>query len=328
MKRPRSIKRRKQIRRRPPQAVMVVGASGTGAAGLIAGTPPIGVRAKGTVAGDEPPSPPRPQPRPEALAWQGSDQTGEQIRDMYEGRRRRNVAATGSGPAVEPPPFMAGADRSSTPLPLRMAPLESTPASESVQVPSEPSASTVFSEAASITGGVGTAAVQAAAMMGGEGTMPVEAGIIPGPMALYQEILRRLVSVEEAVDALSRVRAGIGHNKPPERIDSIAFDNDDWQAIKIAISTVRALPAAPETPPDEAREAVDQIARIGEKTKAYAAKQGDNFISEIVKESAKGALIIATGGIGIAYLLYLLAERLMDAANAIQAWLDLLGSLH
>jgi hypothetical protein len=112
MNRPRSIKRRKQFRRTPQKAVMVAGASGTGAAGSVAGTPSMGVEAKGTVAGEAPP-PPRPQPGPETLAWQGPDQTSEQIRDMYEERRRRNVAATALGETVEPPPFMAGADRSS-----------------------------------------------------------------------------------------------------------------------------------------------------------------------------------------------------------------------
>ena len=84
-------------------------------------------------------------------------------------------------------------------------------------------------------------------------------------------------------------------------------------------------------PPLEARKAADEFARIATKTKAYAAKQGDNFISEIVKASANATAaaltLTATGGIGISYLLYLLAERLMSAVNAIQAWLDLLGNL-
>jgi hypothetical protein len=58
--------------------------------------------------------------------------------------------------------------------------------------------------------------------------------------------------------------------------------------------------------------------------------QSDNFISEIVKESAKATLratAIATSGLSIYYILYLLAERLMSVADAIQGWLDLLGSL-
>jgi hypothetical protein len=221
---------------------------------------------------------------------------------------------------VEPPPFIAGADRSFPPLPLTTAPPESTPAPGLVQVASDPSASTVFSEATSTI----------AATMGGEGTTRAEAEIIPGPLALYQEMLRRLDSVEEALAALSGVRAGIGHNKPPEPIEFIAFDNDE-QAIKVAISIVRALPPVPEAAPLEARKAADEFARIATKTKAYAAKQGDNFISEIVKASANATAaaltLTATGGIGISYLLYLLAERLMSAVNAIQAWLDLLGNL-
>jgi hypothetical protein len=102
--------------------------------------------------------------------------------------------------------------------------------------------------------------------MGGEGTTRAEAEIIPGPLALYQEMLRRLDSVEEALAALSGVRAGIGHNKPPEPIEFIAFDNDE-QAIKVAISIVRALPPVPEAAPLEARKAADEFARIATKTK-------------------------------------------------------------
>jgi hypothetical protein len=66
-------------------------------------------------------------------------------------RRRppQYVAATASGATMEPKPFMAGADRSSTPLPL--VPPESTPAPESVQVASEPSAASVFSVESGLT---------------------------------------------------------------------------------------------------------------------------------------------------------------------------------
>jgi hypothetical protein len=101
--------------------------------------------------------PPRHQPAPETLAWQGPDQTGDQIRDMYEERRRRSVAAATmpSGATETPPPpvhlsrsFMAGADRASTPLTLRAT--ESQPAPQSVQVPAEPSASTAPLETTSV----------------------------------------------------------------------------------------------------------------------------------------------------------------------------------
>jgi hypothetical protein len=70
-------------------------------------------------------------------------------RKQFRRRPPQYVAATASGSTVEPPPFIAGADRSSTPLPL--VPPESTPAPESVQVASEPSAASVFSVESGLT---------------------------------------------------------------------------------------------------------------------------------------------------------------------------------
>jgi len=72
--------------------------------------------------------------------------------------------------------------------------------------------------------------------LSGTSGMTADATVIPGPLALHQEILRRLRSVEEAVAALSKIRAGIGHNKPPEPIEFLPFDNDDQQAVEAAIS--------------------------------------------------------------------------------------------
>jgi hypothetical protein len=101
--------------------------------------------------------------------------------------------------------------------------------------------------AAGLAAGIG-AATGVGATIQAETTMRADADLIPGPLALHQEILRRVAAVEEAVAALSIVRARMGHNNPPEPIEFDAFDNRDQQAINAAISIVRKLPAAPETP--------------------------------------------------------------------------------
>jgi hypothetical protein len=145
---------------------------------------------------------------------------------------------------------------------------------------------------------------------------------------LYDEVLRRLASVEEAVAALSVVRAGIGDNHPPEPIELDGFNEADRQAVQAAASILRMLPAVPQTVPDDARRAAEQLATIGAKTKGYAIKQGDNFVSEIVKQGAKVGFVFAAGGVTLGYVLYPLADRLLEAAESIQAWLEVLGSLH
>jgi hypothetical protein len=155
---------------------------------------------------------------------------------------------------------------------------------------------------------------------------------VTDPRVLHEAMLQRLAAVEEAVDALSQAPAGIGHNNPPEPMETVALDNEALQAIKAAISTVRALPAVPESPPEKALEAVDEFATAATKTKEYVSKQGDNFVSEIVKEVAKATV---TAGVALLtplaptfVILYVLADRLFDVADVIRAWLDVIGSMH
>jgi hypothetical protein len=81
---------------------------GSAAAGVGASPEP---REKSEVEGIASP-PPQHQPGPETLSWQGPDQTGEQIRGMYEERRRRYLAAM--APGVTEPPWV---DRATTAAP-------------------------------------------------------------------------------------------------------------------------------------------------------------------------------------------------------------------
>jgi hypothetical protein len=247
-----------------------------------------------------PPSPPPPPPPapteavPHIQAWASVDQTAQQVRAMSEERARRWFAATHASGVTEPLPVAVLAESITT---------------DAAKLVKRPLVEVSNPEVT------------------GEGGLRANAIVIP---AQYQEILRRVTAIEEALAALSTLRAGIGHNQPPEPIELDGFDSEDKRAVEAAISTVKALPPSPATPPEGAREAAAELARIGTKAKEYATKQGDNFVSEIVKSLAKTTAALA-GLAGVAlsvdYVLYMLAERLLGAADAIEAWLDLIGSL-
>jgi len=145
--------------------------------------------------------------------------------------------------------------------------------------------------------------------------------------ALHQEILRRVAAVEDAIAALSVARGGIGHNKSPVPIEDAGFDDHVLRAIESGIAFVRAQHATSTIPPAETREVVDQFRTTGTKTRDYVVKQGDNFVSELVKGGAKLTLTAAIAA-GPLVVLYILALRLMAAADAIQAWLDVFGLPH
>jgi hypothetical protein len=170
--------------------------------------------------------------------------------------------------------------------------------------------------------------------MSGSSGIEADATLVPGPATLHQEVLRRLASVEEAVAALTLIhtelRAGIGHNQPPEPIESLPIDSGDRRTIEVAAAILRALQVAPPAPPAiEAGQAVNELARIGRKATDYAAKQGDNFISEVVKGAAQGIMAATIAGGSAYYLaLYILGERLNELAEVAHALIEMLSLPH
>jgi hypothetical protein len=145
--------------------------------------------------------------------------------------------------------------------------------------------------------------------------------------ALYREMQSRLLVLENLIAELKGQSARIGHNNPPDPIEGIAFGDDDRRAIDQAIAVLKAQTLVP-AKRSEARKAEARLRAIGERlwtdlsrAGAYAAKQADIFISEMVK--AGGAEV----GKRLAQVPFwwILAATLMALAASVSSWL---GSLH
>jgi hypothetical protein len=135
----------------------------------------------------------------------------------------------------------------------------------------------------------------------------------------HQEMLRRIEVLESLLAGLTgHSAAGIGHNRPPEPIDAIPFNEDDRRAVANAIVVLKIQPVTPATPSLEAREAASTLKTIGERLQAYIGKQADVFISEAVKSAGSefGKLIMR-------YVM--LAGALLWAAWAASDWLHSLS---
>ena len=108
-------------------------------------------------------------------------------------------------------------------------------------------------------------------------------------------MLERIEALEQAlVRPRQRRRGGIGHNKPPEPIETEPLSANELREIRQAMAVLRAQPSAPSAPSTEARAAVTLLTKLGDRLRllaiaagAYLGKQADNFVTEAVKESAK-----------------------------------------
>jgi hypothetical protein len=143
-------------------------------------------------------------------------------------------------------------------------------------------------------------------------------------MTLHEEMLRRIVSLEDAMAQLVATKPGIGHNNPPELIDPVPFGDDDRRVVEIAIVLLSAQSPKPETPPIEAGEAAAKLMAIGERLKAYAIKHGDVLVSEAVKSAG-----VELGKRLVQSPFWLtLASLLIAAAKAAFAWIASLPNPH
>ena len=83
------------------------------------------------------------------------------------------------------------------------------------------------------------------------------------PEFFHAEMLKNIGELEQLISKLhvpkgpeetDNKRAVLGHNKPPEAIDSAPLDTHDIEQIKSDIASLRALPPRPPQPPLEAVE--------------------------------------------------------------------------
>jgi hypothetical protein len=210
--------------------------------------------------------------------------------------------------------FMAGMDRSSTPLVAAMAAPPATP-----QPFSQPGVMETPHAAPETAAQLAARIVHRPKIIRGGGFVEFRAAGTAEPSAsevLHAEMLRRIAVLEDAMAKLPAQHGGIGHNNPPAPIEIVPFGESDRRAIQNAIAALNAQRVEPALPA-KAREAAAQIKTIGERIAAYAAKQSDEFVSATVKAAG------AEAGKRIVQLAFwaVLAKALLDVAKAVTDWL-------
>jgi len=105
--------------------------------------------------------------------------------------------------------------------------------------------------------------------------------------ALHAEMLRRISKLERTMAQMPSVSPGIGHNHPPDPIESFALTVADQAEITAAVEVLRAQPIEPQDGGKTAAEAAQTLKFKGEKISTWLSTQADNFVSEAVKEAGK-----------------------------------------
>lgn len=100
-------------------------------------------------------------------------------------------------------------------------------------------------------------------------------------------MLRKLDSVESAFEELGKLPAGIGHNNPPECIETMVLDSAELEELRNAVALLKAQPVEPTELLDAIAQAASTLTNIGKKITGYCAKQSDSFISETVKSAGE-----------------------------------------
>jgi hypothetical protein len=135
--------------------------------------------------------------------------------------------------------------------------------------------------------------------------------------SLFEEVLRRVAVLEDAMTKLPSSHGGIGHNQPPEAIEPAPFAEADRRTIEFAMAILKAQPAQPPARSVEVEKAVDELKSIGDRIRQYVAKQTDEFVSAAIKAAAgeAGKRIVQLP------LWALLAKCLIEVADAVEKWL-------
>jgi UDP-N-acetylglucosamine acyltransferase len=137
----------------------------------------------------------------------------------------------------------------------------------------------------------------------------------------YEEMLRRIAALEEALANVSPPLSGIGHNNPPEPLEPVPLSLEDQNDLEAAVAILKSQSVQPEAEPTAAIVAANTIASLGQRLKTYAARQGDIFVSEATKaagsELGKWAVRLP--------LWALLAERMLALCRAVFEWIAATG---
>jgi hypothetical protein len=134
--------------------------------------------------------------------------------------------------------------------------------------------------------------------------------------ALHAKMIEQIEALERAMaDLREQQQHGIGHNNPPEPIETAPpLSEKELGEIKKAMAVLKKQPPTPTALGTKAKAALALLVKFARAPGAYVVKQADNFVTEAVKESGKRIVQWA--------LIYQLLQNLADTAHQ---WLQSLG---
>lgn len=140
------------------------------------------------------------------------------------------------------------------------------------------------------------------------------------PTALHAELQQQLSSLGEAVALLPASPPRLGHNNPPEAIETVPYTPEDRIEIVAAVAVLQAQPVTPIDDGKAAIEAATVLEKKASKFRDWLMHQGDNFVTEFVKESGKK---LAQWGWPV--LFAWVVEQLFSVTGLVAKWLEALG---
>lgn len=139
---------------------------------------------------------------------------------------------------------------------------------------------------------------------------------------LHDQMLQAVSELEILIKEAEGPPVGIGHNYPPEPIESAPLTADDLREVMEACATLKQQLIEPPDGGKAAQEAAEKIKSKREKIKDWLLKQGDAFVTEAVKEAGKQFGIWAPRALWL-----LIVDRMFGVTEAVASWLHVVQKL-
>ena len=149
-------------------------------------------------------------------------------------------------------------------------------------------------------------------------SMSGELTLTPDIRKLYQEMVDSAAAFQKALLSLP---VGIGHNGPPEPIES-PWDDNDLKAVTTSTSTLKAQGADDIEVGPEAVAAVEVIDAKAAKLRVFLGDEAKKFASGAVEEAGKAAMKVALEPSTWLWIY----EKIVELSVAAHAWIDALSA--
>jgi hypothetical protein len=140
--------------------------------------------------------------------------------------------------------------------------------------------------------------------------------------SLHAALIAEIEALEEILPVSEGKLPGLGHNFPPEELQSEIPGLLDVQDIEQALNALKSGPPVPDKVPEDAQKAVEALQTKRAKIVAWLALQGDNFASAAVTAAGK-----EFGKWAPRVFWLVVTDKLLGISQAALAWFAALKTL-